>query len=221
MLDLKSRLEEPWTARDTKKVANLLFERVEDEFVSRCYERAFERRSTIATYYNYITTLQRNNRRMNVTDMGHTLDAIYAQFALASIITAFKAQRYRSVCKFYKNFGSVPRLNSFARGWVSCCAAIADVGTNLKVIGGQADLTLESAIEIVDNDEDLKVLLHWLNDEIWSDDRLVGHPYYVEYSRLREGYNVWLSIEDEKMTGASSSITMGGLCSIPRSFATH
>ncbi|MCJ1433315.1 hypothetical protein MMC27_002674 [Xylographa pallens] len=215
MLDLKSRLEDPWTVEDAIDGADLLLERVEDEFESECFERALEIISAGGTYYNYIVALKRNNRLVNQIDMGVTIGTIYTQFALAFIITAFKAQRYKAVCKFYKNLRLVHRLDSFERGWVSCCAAIADVGKKLKVFGGQADLTLESAIESVDNDEDLIVLLHWLNDEIWSDELLVGHPSYIEYSKLREGYNVWLSIEDEKAAAGSLGVATADVCSIP------
>ena len=215
MLDLKSRLGDPWTVEDATDVADLLLERVEDEFESGCFERALKIISTGGTYYNYIVALKRNNRLVSELGMGVTIGTIYTQFALAFIVTAFKAQHYKAVCKFYKNLRLVHRLDSFERGWVSCCAAIADVCKRLKVIGGQADLTLESAIESVDNDDDLMVLLHWLNDEIWSDELLVGHPSYIEYSKLREGYNVWLSIEDEKAATGSSSVAMADLCSIP------
>ncbi|MCJ1380010.1 hypothetical protein MMC17_003113 [Xylographa soralifera] len=221
MLDIKSRLEEPWKIQDAKDVADLLLERVEDEFGSGCFERALEVISTGGTYYNYVVRLKRNNRLVNDIDMGLTIGTIYTQFALAFIITAFKAQHYKAVCKFYKNLGLVHRLDSFERGWVSCCAAIADVGKKLKVIGGQADLTLESAIESVDNDEDLIVLLRWLNDGIWSDEVLVGHPSYIEYGKLREGYNVWLSIEDEKAAAGLCSVVTADVCSTPWLLATE
>ncbi|MCJ1389438.1 hypothetical protein MMC18_002295 [Xylographa bjoerkii] len=197
-LDLKSRMEELWTAQDVRDVGNVLIKRAEDEFESDQFQRAYEIMRTGGIYYGYIVELDRNNRLANRIDMDVTIATSRKHFTLGFIIAAFKAQHYRAVCRIYEHLRWVQQLSNFERGQASCCAAIADVGKRLKIAGSQADLTLESAIESVDNKEDLIRLLHWLNDEIWADELLVGHPSYIEYSKLREGYNVWLSIEDAK-----------------------
>ncbi|MCJ1284006.1 hypothetical protein MMC26_003337 [Xylographa opegraphella] len=166
MLDLKRRLEVPWTVKDVKGVASVLLEEVKAEFESGRFEAAIE-----------------------IICSGLTIDTVYTQFALAFIVASFKAQHYEAVCEYYQYLGLVHRLGNFETAWMSCCATVADVEKRLKVLGGQADLTLQSAIESVDDDEDLKVLLHWLNEVIWSDDLLVSHPSYIEYGTLRDGYN--------------------------------
>ena len=218
--DLKTRLEEPWTVREVEDIADQHLEGIEEAFESRRFHSALEITRTWGTYYKYIVALRRNDRLGNGMDMDATIRKIYKHYALAFILTTFKTQNYSAVCNLYQSLRLAHRLNSFERGWVSCCAAVADLDKTLQVMGGQAELTLESAIEIVDNDKDLVILLHWLNDEIWSDDLLAGHPSGVECRRLREGYNVWLSIEDEKAAAGSSGAAKANGSSIPWLLAT-
>ncbi|MCJ1402737.1 hypothetical protein MMC11_005958 [Xylographa trunciseda] len=198
-LDFKSRMEEPWTAQDAMGAADLLRLRAEHEYESGCFQRAYETTRDNTIYVRYMSKLYRHNCMANGVNLDLTIARTHKANALRYIIAAFRAQHYRVVCGTYTKLGNLlQQLSSFERGWISCCAAISDVDKQLTVIGGQEHLTLESAIEAVDNDKDLKQLLRWLNNEIWADEFLVGHPSYIEFSKLREGYNVWLSIVDEE-----------------------
>ena len=199
-IELKSRFEEVWTAKEIRKLADSILQRAKVKYDSGCYLGALGILRPGRTCQRYIRTLWHHHRLVEEVDLELSIARMQKDIEVAIIIAAFKAKQYAMVCLYYEisEWARMPELSNVERGKVSCCAALASTGKQLQMINGPETLTLETALESTDDDESLKELVHWLNDEIWTEELLIQHPSHDEYSKIRDGYNIWLSIEEDE-----------------------